>query len=266
MHRGRTSHHASPTFTRTTHISITSPPPQILSNQQPRVLAVIAAWSRPGDVGNGALPRTRSNVVPSPFADVGGHPMVYHAWFAATKARCVARCVVATDEDDVQSAAVGFGAVVVRVDPYEEGMSARHAKRDKSTQKEYSAIGAAAFALRKAQALFLKSTDPEDRTEFDVVVVIDADELFVQAHHIEITADAVINRYVFPNHHIPPTDCPYGTDTFFFISQRRGRVDLDAGAKFRRTRFQSRLEASAVFHRRQWIRHESFFHAELREL
>ena len=65
--------------------------------------------------------------------------MVYHAWFAATKARCVARCVVATDEDDVQSAAVGFGAVVVRVDPYEEGMSARHAKRDKSTQKAYGA-------------------------------------------------------------------------------------------------------------------------------
>ena len=26
-------------------------------------------------------------------------------------------------------------------------------------------------------------------------------------------------RQVFPIYHIPPTDCPYETDTFFFISQ-----------------------------------------------
>jgi hypothetical protein len=28
------------------------------------------------------------------------------------------------------------------------------------------------------------------------------------------------NGYVFPVYHIPPTDCPYTTDTFFFISGR----------------------------------------------
>ena len=33
-----------------------------------------------------------------------------------------------------------------------------------------------------------------------------------------------LTRYVFPTHHIPPTDCPYETDTFFFIvSDTRAR-------------------------------------------
>ena len=38
--------------------------------------------------------------------------------------------------------------------------------------------------------------------------------------------------YVFPNHHIPPTDCPCETDTFFFISRLRdseARYDLGEG-------------------------------------
>ena len=30
--------------------------------------------------------------------------------------------------------------------------------------------------------------------------------------------------YVFPNYHISPTDCPYETDTFFFISQTRAAL------------------------------------------
>jgi len=30
-----------------------------------------------------------------------------------------------------------------------------------------------------------------------------------------VFAGEVHERYVFPNHHIPPSDCPYKIDTFF---------------------------------------------------
>ena len=39
---------------------------------------------------------------------------------------------------------------------------------------------------------------------------------------------AKIGRYVFPNHHIPTTDCPYDTDTFLLLSQLPART-LGAG-------------------------------------
>ena len=84
---------------------------------QPRVLAVIAAWHAADDPESAsAIPRTRSKTPPGPLEEVAGKPMVFHAWHAAHAAKCVTRCVVATDDDAVETTALAFGARVVRVD------------------------------------------------------------------------------------------------------------------------------------------------------
>jgi 6-phosphofructokinase 1 len=41
-------------------------------------------------------------------------------------------------------------------------------------------------------------------------------------------SDAIYCRYVFPTHHIPPTDCPYDTDTFFLFSSILGQNAVHA--------------------------------------
>ena len=91
--------------------------PPLARISQPRVLAVIAAWHAADDPESAsAIPRTRSKTPPGPLEEVAGKPMVFHAWHAAHAAKCVTRCVVATDDDAVETTALAFGARVVRVD------------------------------------------------------------------------------------------------------------------------------------------------------
>ena len=155
--------HPDPCFPRVAHIS------------KPRVLAVIAAWHASDETEEtaSAIPRTRSKTRPGPLAEVVGKPMVFHAWHAAHAAKCVTRCVVATDDDAVETAALAFGARVVRVD--------EKRRSEKELKNRFASVAAAARATAAT------------RRAFDAVVVVDADEAFVEAHHIERVADAVID-------------------------------------------------------------------------
>jgi GTP:adenosylcobinamide-phosphate guanylyltransferase len=139
------------------------------------VLAVIAAWHASDETEEtaSAIPRTRSKTRPGPLAEVVGKPMVFHAWHAAHVAKCVTRCVVATDDDAVETAALAFGARVVRVD--------EKRRSEKELKNRFASVAAAARATAAT------------RRAFDAVVVVDADEAFVEAHHIERVADAVID-------------------------------------------------------------------------
>ena len=138
------------------------------------MLAVIAAWHASDETETAsAIPRTRSKTRPGPLAEVAGKPMVFHAWHAAHAAKCVTRCVVATDDDAVETAALAFGARVVRVD--------EKRRSEKELKNRFASVAAAARATAAT------------RRAFDAVVVVDADEAFVEAHHIERVADAVID-------------------------------------------------------------------------
>ena len=140
------------------------------------MLAVIAAWHAADDPESAsAIPRTRSKTRPGPLEEVAGKPMVFHAWHAAHAAKCVTRCVVATDDDAVETTALAFGARVVRVDDTKT-------RKTKNENRFFGSVAGAARALAASNA-----------AAFDVVAVVDADEAFVEAHHIERVADAVIN-------------------------------------------------------------------------
>ena len=141
------------------------------------MLAVIAAWHAADDPESAsAIPRTRSKTRPGPLEEVAGKPMVFHAWHAAHAAKCVTRCVVATDDDAVETTALAFGARVVRVD------DTKTSRKTKNENRFFGSVAGAARALAASNA-----------AAFDVVAVVDADEAFVEAHHIELVADAVIN-------------------------------------------------------------------------
>ena len=100
------------------------------------MLAVIAAWHASDETEEtaSAIPRTRSR--PGPLAEVAGKPMVFHAWHAAHAAKCVTRCVVATDDDAVETAALAFGARVVRVD--------EKRRSEKELKNRFASVAAAA--------------------------------------------------------------------------------------------------------------------------
>jgi CMP-2-keto-3-deoxyoctulosonic acid synthetase len=85
----------------------------------------------------------------------------------------VDRCCVATDDDRVASAVEALGARVVRV-PATRGGSAER-------------CAAAYGELRR------RANATQEDADFDVVVAVDCDEAFVEAHHIERVADAVVN-------------------------------------------------------------------------
>ncbi len=142
------------------------------------MLAVIAAWHAADDPESAsAIPRTRSKTRPGPLEEVAGKPMVFHAWHAAHAAKCVTRCVVATDDDAVETTALAFGARVVRVDD-----TTKTSRKTKNENRFFGSVAGAARALAASNA-----------AAFDVVAVVDADEAFVEAHHIERVVDAVIN-------------------------------------------------------------------------
>jgi len=76
----------------------------------------------------------------------------------------------------VETTALAFGARVVRVD------DTKTSRKTKNENRFFGSVAGAARALAASNA-----------AAFDVVAVVDADEAFVEAHHIERVVDAVIN-------------------------------------------------------------------------
>jgi len=115
-----------------------------------------------------------------PLALLGGKPLVMHVYRNACKAKCLDACVVATDDDRIAKAVRDNGGEVIMTDAAcETGLErclevVRKLRRRRADGKKGTTWTAASG-------------------EFDVVVCIDADEPFVQPHHIETVADLVIN-------------------------------------------------------------------------
>ena len=84
------------------------------------------------------------------------------------------RCCVATDDDRVASAVEALGARVVRVPATRGGSAERWPRRTRGSWEE------------------TRERARED-ADFGVVAAVDCDEAFVEAHHIERVADAVVN-------------------------------------------------------------------------
>ena len=100
-----------------------------------------------------------------PLALIGGKPMIWHTYTNATKAKNLDYCCVATDDERIERTVKEFGGQVVMTDP----------KWENGTERCLE-------VLQKLQA---------EGKDFDVVVNIQGDEPFIEAHHIETVAKVV---------------------------------------------------------------------------
>ena len=114
-----------------------------------------------------------------PLALLGGKPLVMHVYRNACKAKCLDACVVATDDDRIAKAVRDNGGEVMMTD----------AACETSLERCLEVVR----RLRRRGSGGKKGTWTAASGEFDVVVCIDADEPFVQPHHIETVADLIIN-------------------------------------------------------------------------
>ena len=139
------------------------------SRTQPRVLGVIPARY------------DSRRFAGKPLALLGGKPLVMHVYRNACKAKCLDACVVATDDDRIAKAVRDNGGEVIMTD----------AACETSPERCLEVVR----ELRRRRADGKKGTTwtAAAAGEFDVVVCIDADEPFVQPHHIETVADLVVN-------------------------------------------------------------------------
>ena len=137
------------------------------SRTQPRVLGVIPA-------------RYNSRrFAGKPLALLGGKPLVMHVYRNACQAKCLDACVVATDDDRIAKTVRDNGGEVIMTD----------AACETSLERCLEVVR----RLRRRGSGGKKGTCTAAAGEFDVVVCIDADEPFVQPHHIETVADLVVN-------------------------------------------------------------------------
>ena len=103
-----------------------------------------------------------------------------HVYRNACKAKCLDACVVATDDDRIAKAVRDNGGEVIMTD----------AACETGLERCLEVVR----KLRRRRADGKKGTTWTTACgEFDVVVCIDADEPFVQPHHIETVADLVVN-------------------------------------------------------------------------
>lgn len=138
---------------------------------QPRVLGVIPA-------------RYNSRrFAGKPLALLAGKPLVMHVYRNACKAKCLDACVVATDDDRIAKAVRDNGGEVIMTDAACETSPERCLEVVRKLRRR-RAVGADGKKT---------TTWTAAAGEFDVVVCIDADEPFVQPHHIETVADLVVN-------------------------------------------------------------------------
>lgn len=119
-----------------------------------------------------------------PLALLAGKPLVMHVYRNACKAKCLDACVVATDDDRIAKAVRDNGGEVIMTDAACETSLERCLEVVRKLRRR-RAVGADG---KKATTTWTAAAG-----EFDVVVCIDADEPFVQPHHIETVADLVVN-------------------------------------------------------------------------
>ena len=155
-------------------LTVTSRP----NRTQPRVLGVVPArYSSRRFAGK-------------PLALLRGKPLVMHVYHNACKAKCLDACVVATDDERIAKAVRDHGGEVIMTD----------AACETSLERCLEVVNRLRRRANKWNAKKKRgdSSSAENKTtkasgDFDVVVCIDADEPFVQPHHIETAADLVIN-------------------------------------------------------------------------
>lgn len=155
-------------------LTVTSRP----NRTQPRVLGVVPArYSSRRFAGK-------------PLALLRGKPLVMHVYHNACKAKCLDACVVATDDERIAKAVRDHGGEVIMTDAacetsLERCLEVVNRLRRRASKWNQRKKGRDSSSAEK------KTTKASG--DFDVVVCIDADEPFVQPHHIETAADLVIN-------------------------------------------------------------------------
>mmetsp|Transcript_35408 Transcript_35408/g.67746 ORF Transcript_35408/g.67746 Transcript_35408/m.67746 type:complete len:293 (-) Transcript_35408:492-1370(-) len=123
--------------------------------RKPRVLGIIPA-------------RYASTRFPAkPLKLIAGKPMIYHTYTNAKSSKTLDHLVVATDHDEIAKVVVEFGGEVVMTDPSCENGTERCLE-----------------VLNKLKA---------QGKHFDIVVNIQGDEPFIEAHHIDVVAQVVTN-------------------------------------------------------------------------
>ena len=156
-------------------LTVTSRP----DRTQPRVLGVVPArYSSRRFAGK-------------PLALLRGKPLVMHVYHNACKAKCLDACVVATDDERIAKAVRDHGGEVIMTDGACETSLERCLEVVNRLRRRASKWNARKKRGDDSSSADNKTTKASG--DFDVVVCIDADEPFVQPHHIETAADLVIN-------------------------------------------------------------------------
>lgn len=155
-------------------LTVTSRP----NRTQPRVLGVVPArYSSRRFAGK-------------PLALLRGKPLVMHVYHNACKAKCLDACVVATDDERIAKAVRDHGGEVIMTDGACETSLERCLEVVNRLRRRASKWNARKKG-RDSSSVEKQTTKASG--DFDVVVCIDADEPFVQPHHIETAADLVVN-------------------------------------------------------------------------
>jgi 3-deoxy-manno-octulosonate cytidylyltransferase (CMP-KDO synthetase) len=155
-------------------LTVTSRP----NRTQPRVLGVVPArYSSRRFAGK-------------PLALLRGKPLVMHVYHNACKAKCLDACVVATDDERIAKAVRDHGGEVIMTD----GACETSLERCLEVVNRLLRRASKWNPEENERRLVISWTKTNQGVgDFDVVVCIDADEPFVQPHHIETAADLVIN-------------------------------------------------------------------------
>ena len=113
-----------------------------------------------------------------------------HVYHNACKAKCLDACVVATDDERIAKAVRDHGGEVIMTDAACETSLERCLEVVNRLRRRASKWNA---RKKRGDSSSAEKQTTKASGDFDVVVCIDADEPFVQPHHIETAADLVIN-------------------------------------------------------------------------
>ena len=113
-----------------------------------------------------------------------------HVYHNACKAKCLDACVVATDDERIAKAVRDHGGEVIMTDGACETSLERCLEVVNRLRRRASKWNA---RKKRGDSSSAEKQTTKASGDFDVVVCIDADEPFVQPHHIETAADLVIN-------------------------------------------------------------------------
>ena len=134
-----------------------------------------------------------------PLVDVAGAPLVWRTFLKVRGAKCVSRCVVATDDDRIARVVAALGGEVVRVSGKWGSHTAAAVWETCERLRFWSdggGGGGGGGGAKKNQKNLTATVDgggaeSSPSSPFDVVVCVDADEVGIDAHLVERLADAV---------------------------------------------------------------------------